>query len=100
MCIRDRYVEPDTDIEIELASIWQDLLGIETIGVNDNFIELGGNSIIATQILNRMKEKFPVELPIGTLLKLPTIAMQAKAIDQKLLEIIQGFDDDELGKLL
>lgn len=94
------YLEPRNEIEIELANIWSICLGIEKVGINDNFIEIGGNSIIGTQILNRMKDKFPVDIPISALLKLPTIEKQAEVIEQKLIDIIEGLDDDEVSKLL
>ena len=70
------YVAPGNDIERTLAAIWQDLLGLEQVGINDSFFDLGGHSLLAIQAISRLREVFPpVELEMRSLLfETPTIA--------------------------
>lgn len=62
------YVTPRNEIEQNVANIWQELLGIEQVGVYDNFFELGGHSLLAIQIISRLRETFQVELPMRSIL--------------------------------
>jgi acyl transferase domain-containing protein len=80
------YVAPSNDIEHTLATIWQDLLGLEQVGVNDSFFDLGGHSLLAIQAISRVREAFPpVELEMRSLLfKTPTIAGIAAIIADSL----------------
>ena len=57
-------------------------------------MELGGNSIIGTQILNRIQQKYPIDIQISTFIKMPTVAQQAEFIDEELEKIINGMDSD------
>jgi acyl-CoA synthetase (AMP-forming)/AMP-acid ligase II/acyl carrier protein len=75
-----RYREPQNDLEQELVAIWKEALGVECIGVDDNFIELGGDSFRATRLISRVRDKFQLEVPMQALLKALTIAEMAKAI--------------------
>lgn len=63
------YVAPRNDAEEKVVAIWQQLLGINKIGINDNFFDLGGHSLLATQLRNHIYETFQVELPIQALLE-------------------------------
>lgn len=80
------YVFPSNHIEQEIATIWQELLGIEKIGIHDNFFDIGGNSLIATQLISRIQEVFLVDLPLASLFEQPTIANLAELILQKQIE--------------
>jgi acyl carrier protein len=72
---------PRNQIEQAIANIWQELLGIESIGIYDNFFELGGHSLLAVQTISRLREIFQVEIPLRSLLlETPTIAGLAEAI--------------------
>ncbi|HKH48850.1 MAG TPA: amino acid adenylation domain-containing protein, partial [Thermoanaerobaculia bacterium] len=68
------YVAPSTPVEEALAGIWQELLGISHVGVHDSFFDLGGHSLMATQLLARIAARFGVELPLALLFEAPTIA--------------------------
>ncbi|UNY98318.1 amino acid adenylation domain-containing protein [Zhouia spongiae] len=70
----NEYVPPKTEIEKNLAIIWQELLGVEKVGINDNFFELGGHSLIATQVLLRIRKDLKLELPLKVFIDSPTIA--------------------------
>ncbi|ACB52422.1 polyketide synthase type I [Crocosphaera subtropica ATCC 51142] len=81
--LANEYVAPRNEIENAIANIWQEILGIQPIGVNDNFFDLGGHSLLAIQALSRLKETFQVELSMGSLLyEAPTIAGITAIIEQ------------------
>ena len=74
-------VEPRTETERVIASIWAEVLHLKTVGVFDDFFELGGHSLQATQIISRVRQVFQVELPLLPLFEDPTIAGLAQAVD-------------------
>ena len=57
LSITHQYVMPRTTLEHTLVNIWQDLLGVEKIGIRDNFFELGGDSIITIQVVSRARQQ-------------------------------------------
>jgi len=65
---------PCTSIEMELGSIWREILGLEQVGIHDNFFESGGHSLLATQLVSRVRNRFQVEVPLRRLFETPTIA--------------------------
>jgi amino acid adenylation domain-containing protein len=71
---RDAYSPPRTPEEAALAGIWEEVLGIERVGVNDNFFELGGHSLLATRIIARMGRVFETALPLSSIFERPTVA--------------------------
>ena len=78
------YVEPRNDIERMLAGFWQELLGIERVGVEDSFFDLGGHSLIAVRLFVMIKKAYRVEFPISVLFEAPTIATCAALIAERL----------------
>lgn len=76
-----RYVAPDSALELQLASLWRQVLGIASVGVNDNFFELGGHSLLATQLFFRVNEALGIKLPLQSLFSSPTIGGMAAAIE-------------------
>ena len=74
------YVGPSDDVERTLVEVWQNLLGIGLVGINDNFFELDGHSLLATQVLSRVREVFQIELPLRALFEFPTVAGLAEQI--------------------
>jgi acyl carrier protein len=66
-------------VEQTLCDIWQQLLGIDRIGVHDDFFELGGHSLLATQILSRVRAALQVEMSLESLFEGPTVAELAEA---------------------
>ncbi|MCX7594875.1 MAG: amino acid adenylation domain-containing protein, partial [Fischerella sp.] len=77
------YVAPRTSTEENLATIWSELLGLEQVSINDNFFDLGGHSLLLTQLIFRVRETFQVELPLRSLFDMPTIASLAKSIEMQ-----------------
>ncbi|WP_071794968.1 type I polyketide synthase [Natronohydrobacter thiooxidans] len=74
------YVAPRNDVERMLAGFWAELLGIEQIGVEDNFFDLGGHSLIAVRLFAQVKKAFGVEFPISVLFEAPTISACAAMV--------------------
>ncbi|HEX5084319.1 MAG TPA: amino acid adenylation domain-containing protein [Blastocatellia bacterium] len=77
------YVAPQSDTEKTLAEIWANVLGVARIGTNDNFFDLGGHSLIATQVISRLRDAFHVALPLRVLFETPTVATLAAMIDRE-----------------
>jgi amino acid adenylation domain-containing protein len=80
--LRNSYVPPSTDTERRLAAIWQRLLGLAEVGIHDSFFDLGGDSLLATQVTARVRDTFGVDLPFPILFELSTPAALAERIDQ------------------
>lgn len=80
------YVEPRDEIERTLVGFWQELLGIDQVGIHDNFFDLGGHSLIAVRLFAKVKRAFSVEFPISVLFEAPTIERCAAMIRESLGE--------------
>jgi acyl transferase domain-containing protein/acyl carrier protein len=78
--LQQAYAAPQTGVELEIADIWQQILGVEQIGLHDDFFELGGNSLLATQLVSRLKDAFRIELPLRSFFESPTIAQFAQSL--------------------
>lgn len=68
------YVAPRNEIERTLAGFWTELLGVDKIGVDDSFFDIGGHSLIAVRLFRMIKKAYAVDLPISVLFEAPTIA--------------------------
>ena len=71
------FVEPDSPSERALAVLWQEVLSVERVGVEDDFFELGGNSLTAMRIAARAHDIFGTELPVRAIFENPTVRSQA-----------------------
>jgi amino acid adenylation domain-containing protein len=76
------YVAPRTPLEEMVASIWAGVLGLEEVGVHDNFFDLGGHSLLATRVISRLREAFHVEMPVRSLFESATVAELTESIEQ------------------
>ncbi|MFJ8436134.1 type I polyketide synthase [Kitasatospora sp. NPDC094019] len=79
------FVAPRDEREEAVARIWGDLLGIADIGVHDDFFELGGHSLLATRVVSRLLDVLGVELPLGAVMKAPTVAALCDYADEELM---------------
>ena len=73
-------VLPRAPAEAKLAEIWQEILGVEHIGIRDNFFALGGHSLLATQVISRVRDEFGIEVPLQQIFETPTIADLASVV--------------------
>ena len=74
------YVAPRTATEMALAELWATSLGCTQVSIHDNFFDLGGNSLLATRILARVRETLHIDLPLRALFESPTVAALAMTI--------------------
>ncbi|HET8888391.1 MAG TPA: amino acid adenylation domain-containing protein [Candidatus Angelobacter sp.] len=78
------YVAPRNEIEEKLASIWVRTFAVDRIGIHDNFFQLGGNSLLAMQVMARINSAFQVEFPLRRLFEAPTVAQLSTVVEQLL----------------
>ncbi|MCC6858462.1 MAG: amino acid adenylation domain-containing protein [Bryobacterales bacterium] len=110
--VRSAYRAPRTPLESELAAIWAQVLNVERVGIDDNFFDLRGHSLLAARLLSRVREAFHVELPLRSVFLEPTVAGMSAAIAQaragqenrdeleRLLAEIERLSDREARSLL
>jgi acyl carrier protein len=79
--LRTVYLAPRNEIEIKLTSIWQDLLGLEQIGVHDDFFELGGHSLLAAKLMTQVRSGLDCEVPLAKLFEGPTVEQLALTVE-------------------
>jgi hypothetical protein len=100
------FVAPRTPLEQELSRLWAEVLGLQQVGIHETFLELGGDSLLATRLIGRVRTALHVDASLGTLLQAPTVAEMALAIMQyqaaqtpaeeleQLLEEVEELDSD------
>jgi len=101
--LKTTYEAPASELEGKIAELWQELLGIETVGINDNFFDLGGHSLLATQLMSRLRGLAGVEVPLQKLFEAPTVRGIAAATEELLTlaglpaagSAVKGEDRDE-----
>ena len=91
------YEAPRNDLERTLARLFQDMLGEEQVGIHDNFFDLGGNSLVATQLITRLREELEVEIALRALFEAPTVAQLAVVVVEEQADMV---DEDELSSAL
>ncbi len=77
------FVAPHDELELQLTKIWEKVLGIQSIGVKDNFFDLGGHSLLAVTLFAQIEKKFGKNLPLATLFQAATVEKIAKIIRQE-----------------
>src|SRR5215469_15972389 len=77
---QEGYVPPTSAAQEFLCVLWAQVLHIDRVGIEDNFFEIGGNSLAGTQVMARVRQRFGVALPLVTLFQSPTIAGLSEAI--------------------
>jgi hypothetical protein len=101
---------PQTALLKVLSTVWASSLGIEKVGIDDDFFELGGASVVATQIVSRLRQMFQMDLPAILLFETPTISKLARymiehevrpGLTEKtatLLKRIEGMSEEEVAR--
>jgi Phosphopantetheine attachment site. len=103
---------PRNRIEEALSWMWAEILGVEEVGIHDDFFEIGGHSILASQLVARLRETFHVELSLRTFFDAPTIAklagvlsrgeeqaMRVERIAELLMDVL-NYSDDKVEAML
>jgi acyl carrier protein len=95
------YTPPRSDTETLLVRIWENLLGLDQVGVLDDFFGLGGHSLLATQLISRMRDELQITLPLNALFDTPTVAGLADAVDtiRWALTSVDESGDDNLEEI-
>lgn len=94
------HVAPRTSTEETIAGIWSILLQREPVGAEDDFFELGGNSLLATQVVSRLRAAFSIEFPLRRFFEGSTVATLARSVDELLIETLERMSEDEAAALL
>lgn len=76
------FVEPRNDIERTLVGFWEELLGVDQVGVEDSFFDLGGHSLVAVRLFAKIQQAYGVDYPISVLFEAPTIAACAELLQE------------------
>jgi acyl carrier protein len=89
------FVAPRSDIERQIARVWQEVLGVDTVGANDNFFDLGGHSLLMVRVHGRLFEIFKGDLSVVDLLRYPTVASLAAFVAAEADEsaVVAAIDD-------
>lgn len=91
------FTSPRSLLEELLASIWMEVLKIDRVGIDDNFFQMGGDSLMATQTVARIRDRIYVELSVSSLFRDPTIASLSKFLENNHPDLVSLLD--ELGDL-
>lgn len=91
---------PQGLVEQALVGIWQEVLGIDTVGRTDDFFDIGGNSLRSLQVLIRIRAVFDVDVRVSEFFACPTIQALATSIEHATADLVAGLSDDETARLL
>jgi acyl carrier protein len=87
------YIAPRNQLERELAQIWAQVLQVDQIGIEDNFFEVGGHSLLAMQVMVHLRSSMMIELPMSVLFERPTI----RALAEHVAGVLDARNARELG---
>jgi amino acid adenylation domain-containing protein/FkbM family methyltransferase len=83
LTVEKGFVAPKDELEVRLTKIWESLLGVNPIGIRDNFFDLGGHSLLAVKLFTQIEKLFGKNLPLATLFEAPTVEQLAVLLKQK-----------------
>ncbi|MGC2694591.1 MAG: SDR family NAD(P)-dependent oxidoreductase [Candidatus Angelobacter sp.] len=92
------YVPPRSELESTVLGVWQQILGLERIGVHDNFFDLGGNSLFGLRMITAVKKSLQIDLPIMALFEGPTISALCQRIEQKQFVVPSFHESQDRGE--
>lgn len=81
---QEKFVPPQSETEKLVARIWQECLGVEKVGLYDNFFDIGGHSLLLVQVHDRLRKTFRTQLSIIDLFSFPTVNSLAKSVSREL----------------
>ncbi len=96
----DPTAAPSTSLEKQLAAMVAPLLGLEQVGIDDNFFMIGGHSLLGTQVIMRVGETFGVDLSLRTLFEAPTTRQLSAVIERLIIARLETMSDEEAQRLL
>lgn len=96
----DRHVAPRTAAEELVAEVFAELLGVDSIGVHDDFFALGGNSLLAIRAMTRIRRRIDVDIPVRGLFSFTTVTGLAGEIERRLAADLEALSDEEVERML
>jgi len=94
--VRAGYAAPESEIERFIASLWEEVLGVKPVGLHDGFFELGGDSLLGTKVVSRIRESFQVPFAMRQLWANPTVARLAPIIEELVIDdLLENDNQDE-----
>jgi acyl transferase domain-containing protein len=94
------YVAPRNEIEQVLARTWQELFGIERVGVHDSYYDLGGHSLLAMRMAARIRTAFSIDIALARIFELRTIAELADLVEEMLIKKVEDLSEEEVQRLI
>jgi acyl carrier protein len=83
----ESFTAPRNPAEERIAALWADVLGLDRVGVHDDFFALGGHSLLATRLLARLQADLGIVVPVRALFEHPTVADLAMLVDLEQVEV-------------
>jgi acyl carrier protein len=93
-------VPADDPVAQRVAAAFSEALGLRRVGLEDSFFDLGGDSLVALQVMARLREDFALELPVRTLLERPTVAQMRTAVEEALIARLEELSEEEAARLV
>jgi acyl-CoA synthetase (AMP-forming)/AMP-acid ligase II/acyl carrier protein len=94
------YAAPRNPAEENIAAIWAEVLGLDRVGVHDQFFEVGGHSLLATRVASRIRQVFDIDLPLRRLFEATTVATLAAAVTEAIEAELSQLSDEEAAAML
>ncbi len=91
---------PDDPVSDVVASVWADVLGVQEVGLDDDYFALGGNSLLAMQLVARLRRLFSFPMPLSAIIERPTVDAQAQWLRQSLDAYLDSLSDEEVARQL
>jgi acyl carrier protein len=89
--LAEDYVAPKTSLERTIAAVWQDVLGIDNVGVHDNFFDLGGHSLLVVQVNSKLRKELNRDISLVEMFKYPSVSALATFLSRKQAETAPSF---------
>jgi phthiocerol/phenolphthiocerol synthesis type-I polyketide synthase E len=89
------YAEPEGDIEVKLAAIWAEALGVRSPGRDDEFFELGGHSLMGVKMIARIRSVFGVDISLQDAFTASTIRLLGEVIEARLIQYLDSLSEEE-----
>ena len=98
--LRRPFAAPENPTQSRLVQLWMNVLALDRVGINDDFFELGGDSILATRLVSRVRRTFGVELPLRELFWKPTVSELAPVVEELVIEQLENLSEEQAEQLL
>jgi acyl carrier protein len=98
--VATREDAPGTPLEQAISEILKGILGLDHVGIHENFFALGGHSLMGAQVIARLRDTFGVQLTLRDLFLSPTISKLANRVEELLVDRLESMSDEEVSKAL